>query len=65
MATPPYLRLYRILEDKLIAVKYTINDYIDKGWIIPSSSPYGAPVLVIQKKLGELCIVVDYCLLNK
>ena len=47
---PPHPRLYRMSEDKLLAVKHTISDYIDKGWIRPSSSPYGAPVLIIQKK---------------
>ena len=52
-------------EDELLAVKRTISDYVDKGWIRPSSSPYGAPVLVIKKKTGELRIVIDYCLLNK
>ena len=65
MAPPPPPQLYRMSEDELLAVKYTISDYIDKGWIRPSSSPYGAPLLVIRKKMGELCIVIDYHLLNK
>ena len=64
-APPPRPRLYRMSEDELLAVKCTISDYIDKGWIRPSSSPYGAPVLVIRKKTGELRIVIDYRLLNK
>ena len=64
-APPPCPRLYRMLEDELLAVKHTISDYIDKGWIRPSSSSYGAPVLVIRKKMGELRIVIDYHLLNK
>ena len=62
---PPCPQLYRMLENELLAVKYTISDYIDQDWIKPSSSPYGAPVLVIHKKTGELCIVIDYGLLNK
>ena len=49
-ALPPCPRLYRMSEDELFAVKCTISDYIDKGWIRPNSRPYGAPVLVIQKK---------------
>ena len=64
-APPPYPWLYRISEDELLAVKCTISDYIDKGWIRPNSSSYGAPVLVIQKNTGELYIVIDYYLLNK
>ena len=62
-ALPPHPQLYRILEDELIAIKHTISDYIDKGWIRPSSSPYGAPVIL--KKTGELHFVIDYHLLNK
>ena len=64
-APPPCPRLYRILEEKLLAIKHTISDFIDKGWIRPSSSAYGAPVLVIWKKMGELCIIINYCLLKK
>ena len=64
-APPPCPLLYRISEDELLAVKHTISDNIDKGWIRPSSSSYGAPVLVIQKKTGELHIVIDCHLLNK
>ena len=64
-APPPRSRLYRMSEDELAAVKSTIDDYIDKGWIRPSTSPYGAPVIVIRKKTGELRIVIDYRLLNK
>ena len=30
---PPCLWLYKILDDKPIAIKYNISDYIDKGWI--------------------------------
>ena len=46
-APPPYPRLYRISEDEIFAIKHTFSDYIDEGWIIPSSSTYRAPVLAI------------------
>ena len=65
MAPSPHPQLYRLSKYEFIAVKHTINDYIDKGWIRPSSNPYGAPVLVIRKKIGDLNIVIDYHLLNK
>ena len=64
-APPPRPWLYGIPEDELLAIKCTISDYIDKGWIRLSSSLYGALVLLINKKMGELHIVTDYCLLNK
>ena len=49
LSPAPYLHLYRILEDELTAVKYTISDYIGKGLIRTNSSLYGAPVLLIHK----------------
>ena len=58
-APPPHPRLYRISEDELLAVKRTISDYIDQGWIRPSSSLYGLPVFVIHKKTGELHNIID------
>ena len=62
---PPRPRLYRISEEELAAVKKTLNEYLEKGWIRPSTSPWGAPVIIIKKKTGELRIVIDYRLLNK
>ena len=62
---PPCPWVYRMSEDELLAVKCNTSNYIDKGWIRPSSSSYEAPILVIRKKMGKLCIVIDYHLLNK
>ena len=52
-------------EEELVAIKKTLSEYMDNGWIRPSTSPWGAPVIVIKKKTGELRIVIDYRLLNK
>ena len=52
-------------EEELAAVKSMIADYLQKGWIHPSASPYGALVIVICKKDGALHICIDYWLLNK
>src|ERR1700731_826695 len=38
---------------------------LDKGFIWPSKSPAGAPVLVAKKKDRGLCLCVDYQGLNK
>ena len=35
-----------------------------KGWIKPSVSPYGSPVLFFLKKAGELQMCIDFCALN-
>ena len=37
---------------------------IAKGWIRPSVSPYGAPILFVRKKTGELRMCVDFQALN-
>ena len=37
---------------------------IAKGWIHPSVSPYGALILFVRKKTGELCMCVDFQALN-
>jgi transposase InsO family protein len=39
--------------------------YLEKGWIVPSDSPYGAPVFFVPKKSGKLRIVIDYRAINK
>lgn len=36
-----------------------------RGYIRPASSEYGAPVLFVRKKSGELRLVLDYRALNK
>ena len=35
-----------------------------KGWIKPSISPYGSPVLFVRKKTGELDMCMDFYTLN-
>ena len=42
-----------------------IKALLEKGHIEPSSSPYGAPILFIQKKDGSLRMCVDYRALKK
>ena len=61
----PWPQLYCISKEELAAVKSTMADYLQKGWIHPSASLYGAPVIVISKKDGALRICINYWLLNK
>jgi len=42
-----------------------LDDLLDRGFIRPSSSPYGSPVLFVKKKEGDLRLCVDYRALNK
>ncbi|GKD67070.1 hypothetical protein Tco_1309178, partial [Tanacetum coccineum] len=42
-----------------------LKELSDKGFIRPSSSPWGAPVLFIKKKYGSFRMCIDYRELNK
>ena len=46
-------------------IKKQIKELLEKGYIRPSSSPWGAPVLLVEKKDGSLGMVVDYRALNE
>ena len=41
-----------------------IDNMLAKGWITPSTSPYGHPVLFARKKCGALRLCVDFRSLN-
>jgi len=42
-----------------------LQELTDKGFIRPSSSPWGAPVLFVKKKDGSFRMCIDYRELNK
>ena len=64
-STPPFRPFYRLSPLELEEAKRQIDEYLEKGWIEPSSSPYGAPILFVPKKNGQLRMCVDYRALNK
>ena len=57
--------LFRYSPTELAEIKRQLADYLAKGHVEPSSSPFGAPVLFVQKKDGGLRMCVDYRALNK
>ncbi|MGQ3348719.1 reverse transcriptase domain-containing protein, partial [Bosea sp. (in: a-proteobacteria)] len=63
-AKPPFKGMYRLSPLEYAEVKKQISELLSKGWIRPSSSPYGAPVLFVAKKDGTLRMCVDYRALN-
>ena len=50
---------------ELKELKEQLKDLLDKGFIRPSVSPWGAPVLFVRKKDGFLHMCIDYHQLNK
>jgi hypothetical protein len=58
---PPFSkRPYRIPMNELVELKKQIAKLQAKGFIRPNSSPWGAPVLFIEKKDGTQRMCVDY-----
>jgi hypothetical protein len=49
---------------ELAELKNQLQELLDKGYIRPSSSPWGCPVLFVKKKDGSLRLCVDYQPLN-
>ena len=41
-----------------------LKDLLDKGFVRPRSSPWGAPVLFVRKKGGSLRMCIDYRMIN-
>jgi hypothetical protein len=58
-------RAYRMDVKDLIELKKQIEELLEKGFIRPSSSPWGAPVLFVNKKDGSRRMCVDYRSLNE
>ncbi|KAH0643768.1 hypothetical protein KY289_034742 [Solanum tuberosum] len=55
---------YRMAPAELKELKEQLKDLLDKGFIRPSISPWGAPVLFVKKKDGSFRMCIDYRQLN-
>ncbi|CAA2959116.1 Hypothetical predicted protein, partial [Olea europaea subsp. europaea] len=64
-ATPISKALYRMAPLELQELKVQLKELLDKGFIRPSVSPWGVPVLFVKKKDGTMRLCIDYRELNR
>ena len=56
---------YRMAPVELKELKDQLQELLERGFIRPSVSPWGAPVLFVKKKDGSMRLCIDYRELNK
>ncbi|GJV06073.1 putative reverse transcriptase domain-containing protein [Tanacetum coccineum] len=64
-AAPVARAPYRLAPSEMKELSDQLKELSDKGFIRPSSSPWGAPVLFVKKKDGSFRMCIDYRELNK
>ncbi|GKE74863.1 hypothetical protein Tco_1536904, partial [Tanacetum coccineum] len=63
--TPVARAPYRLAPFEMKELSEKLKELSDKGFIRPSSLPWGAPVLFVKKKDGSFWMCIDYRELNK
>nr|GFC29573.1 putative reverse transcriptase domain-containing protein [Tanacetum cinerariifolium] len=64
-AAPVARAPYRLVPSEMKELSEQLKELSDKGFIRPSSSPWGAPVLFVKKKDGSFQMCIKYRELNK
>ncbi|GJV99969.1 putative reverse transcriptase domain-containing protein [Tanacetum coccineum] len=64
-AAPVAQAPYRLAPSEMKELSKQLKELSNKGFIRPSSSPWGAPVLFVKKKDGSFRMCIDYRELNK
>lgn len=64
-ATPESKSPYRMRTPESVELKLKLKKIMDKGYIRPSVSTCGAPILLVKKKDGTLILCIDYRQLKK
>jgi hypothetical protein len=63
--TPIYKTPFRMTTPELAELKEHVKELLEKGFICPISSSWGAPMIFVQKKDGTQRFCVDYHALNE
>jgi hypothetical protein len=58
-------RAYRVSRLELVGLKKQIDELLEKGYIRPSTLPWAALLLFVEKKDGTKRMCIDYRSLNK
>jgi hypothetical protein len=58
--TPIYETPFRMTTPELVELKEHIKELLEKGFICPSSSPWGAPMIFVLRKDGTQRLCLDY-----
>ncbi|GJV18357.1 putative reverse transcriptase domain-containing protein [Tanacetum coccineum] len=64
-AAPVARAPYRLAPSEMQELSNQLQELADRGFIRPSTSPWGAPVLFVKKKDGSFRMCIDYQELNK
>ncbi|GJX82468.1 putative nucleotidyltransferase, ribonuclease H [Tanacetum coccineum] len=64
-ATPIAKTPYRLAPSEMKELMSQLQELLDNGFIRPSSSPWGVPILFVKKKDGSMRMCIDYRELNK
>jgi hypothetical protein len=57
---PIFKRPYRMATNQLAELKQQLQELLDKGYIHPSASPWGAPIIFVLKRDGTQRMCMDY-----
>jgi hypothetical protein len=63
--TVPNIPMFRYTQNELADMQTQVADLLRHGLIQKSTSPFGAPILFVKKKTGEMRMCIDYKALNK
>ena len=63
-SSPPSRPTIRLSATELAELKKQLEELVAAGFIQPSKSPFGAPILFVKKKDGTMRMCVDYRALN-